>query len=62
MATRTRMPVALEMASSICPLAPAKRPALDVAAFHLALEAHRDSERRAAVRIALVVDRTLGGG
>lgn len=36
-----------------------KTAALDIAVFHLALEAHRGSERRAPVRIALVVDRRL---
>jgi CRISPR-associated endonuclease/helicase Cas3 len=41
------------------PTGSGKTAALDVAVFHLALEAHRGSERRAAVRIALVVDRRL---
>ena len=41
------------------PTGSGKTAALDVAVFHLALEAHRGSGRRAAVRIALVVDRRL---
>jgi CRISPR-associated endonuclease/helicase Cas3 len=41
------------------PTGSGKTAALDIAVFHLALEAHRGSERRAAVRIALVVDRRL---
>lgn len=41
------------------PTGSGKMAALDVAVFHLALEAHRGSERRAAARIALVVDRRL---
>lgn len=41
------------------PTGSGKTAALDVAIFHLALEANRGAERRAPVRIALVVDRRL---
>jgi len=41
------------------PTGSGKTSALDIAVFHLALEADRGSERRAPVRIALVVDRRL---
>src|SRR5215472_6025834 len=41
------------------PTGSGKTAALDVAVFHLALEADRGCERRAPVRIALVVDRRL---
>src|SRR5690606_36205884 len=36
-----------------------KTAAIDIAVFHLALEAERGEERRAPVRIAFVVDRRL---
>lgn len=41
------------------PTGSGKTAALDIAVFHLALEAVRGTERRAPVRIALVVDRRL---
>lgn len=41
------------------PTATGKTAAIDVALFHLAAELHRGGERRAPVRIALVVDRRL---
>ena len=41
------------------PTGSGKTAALDVAVFHLAIEAHHRAERRAPVRIALVVDRRL---
>lgn len=41
------------------PTGSGKTAAIDVAVFHLALEADRGSERRAPVRIAFVVDRRL---
>lgn len=41
------------------PTGSGKTAALDVAIFHLALEATRGAERRAPVRVALVVDRRL---
>lgn len=41
------------------PTGAGKTAAMDVAVFHLALEADRSSERRAPVRIAFVVDRRL---
>lgn len=41
------------------PTGSGKTAVLDIAVFHLALEAHRGSARRAPVRIALIVDRRL---
>lgn len=41
------------------PTGAGKTAAIDIAVFHLALEADRSSERRAPVRIAFVVDRRL---
>jgi CRISPR-associated endonuclease/helicase Cas3 len=41
------------------PTGSGKTAALDVAVFHLAMDAHKPQERRAAVRIAFVVDRRL---
>lgn len=41
------------------PTGSGKTAALDIALFHLALEANRGEQRRAAVRIVLVVDRRL---
>ena len=41
------------------PTGSGKTAALDIAVFHLALEAVRGRERRAPVRIAMVVDRRL---
>jgi CRISPR-associated endonuclease/helicase Cas3 len=49
-----RWPKALDL-----PTGSGKTAALDVAVFHLALEAHRQCERCAPVRIVLVVDRRL---
>jgi CRISPR-associated endonuclease/helicase Cas3 len=47
-------PVALDL-----PTGAGKTAVIDIAVFHLALEAHRRSERRAPVRILFVVDRRL---
>ena len=41
------------------PTGSGKTAALDVAVFHLAMDAHKREERRAAVRIAFIVDRRL---
>ena len=41
------------------PTGSGKTAAIDVAVFHLALQAHRGEDRRAAMRIAFVVDRRL---
>lgn len=49
-----RWPAVLDL-----PTGTGKTAAIDIAVFHLALEAERGPERRAPVRIALVVDRRL---
>src|ERR1700753_2287232 len=41
------------------PTGSGKTAAIDIAVFHLALQAHKRQERRAAMRIAFVVDRRL---
>ncbi|MFW5834846.1 MAG: CRISPR-associated endonuclease Cas3'', partial [Pseudomonadota bacterium] len=51
---QTRWPDALDL-----PTASGKTAAIDIALFHLALEAARGAERRAPLRIFFVVDRRL---
>jgi CRISPR-associated endonuclease/helicase Cas3 len=53
-ADRGKWPSVLDL-----PTGAGKTAALDLAVFHLAMDAHKREERRAAVRIAFVVDRRL---